>query len=209
MSQTSPVVEVVGVTKRFGSQTVLRNVTFQAGPGETLGITGENGSGKSTLLRIVVGLLRPTAGVVRLRGRLGYCDQEPQVSPGLTVAEHFRYFARAYALSPAQWLPMRDVYGCYGLLVGTVFRRDLDSVFAILVLINIDAGWLQNPLYYAAARNQRLIEALPAHWPSQVSYLGAFTGEPVSGPALRGLAYGCAFLALAVAAYALRLRVKR
>jgi hypothetical protein len=40
------------------------------------------------------------------------------------------------------------VYGAYGLLVGSVLRRELETVFAIVLLINLDAGWLQNPVYY-------------------------------------------------------------
>ena len=48
----------------------LRNIDFQVTAGETFGILGHNGSGKSTLLKCIAGTLRPTAGVVRVRGRL-------------------------------------------------------------------------------------------------------------------------------------------
>lgn len=101
------------------------------------------------------------------------------------------------------------VYGCYGLLVGTLFRRELESIFAILVLINIDAGWLQNPIYYQNARSKWLIEALPAHYPSQIAYLSAFTSEHIGPLAAYGLAYGTAFLLAALALYAKRMRVTR
>jgi ABC-2 type transport system ATP-binding protein len=75
------------IAKAYRSRSVLRGVSFEARRGEILGLVGENGAGKTTLLRIVVGLLRPDAGRVHLVGRLGYCDQEPQVFPDLTVAE--------------------------------------------------------------------------------------------------------------------------
>lgn len=101
------------------------------------------------------------------------------------------------------------VYGCYGLLVGTVFRRELESIFAIVAAINIDPGWLQNPIYYQNAGAKWLIEALPAHFPSQVTYLSAFTSEPVSLMAGRGLAYGTLLLLMALALYARRMEVSR
>lgn len=101
------------------------------------------------------------------------------------------------------------VYGCYGLLVGTLFRRELESIFAILVLVNIDGGWLQNPIYYQNAGSKWLIEALPAHYPSQIAYLSAFTSDQVGPPTAYALAYGAAFLLAAVALYVRRMRVTR
>ena len=100
---------VYNVVKSYRRRAVLRGVSFEAHPGEIVGIVGENGAGKSTLLRILVGLLRPDSGRVHVTGRLGYCDQEPQIFPDLTVAEHFVYFARAYGIAgDRSWLAMRD-----------------------------------------------------------------------------------------------------
>jgi ABC-2 type transport system ATP-binding protein len=97
------------VAKSYRRRTVLRGVSFEAHRGEILGIVGENGAGKTTLLRIIVGLVRPDAGRVHVNGRLGYCDQEPQIFPDLSVAEHFAYFARAYGIAgDTGWLAMRD-----------------------------------------------------------------------------------------------------
>jgi hypothetical protein len=101
------------------------------------------------------------------------------------------------------------VYGCYGLLVGTLFRQELESIFAILVLINIDAGWLQNPIYYQHAASKWLIGALPAHFPSQIVYLSAFTSERIAPLAACSLAYGTVLLLVALALYAARMRVMR
>jgi hypothetical protein len=101
------------------------------------------------------------------------------------------------------------VHGCYGLLVGTLFRGELESIFALLVLINIDAGWLQNPIYYQNARSKWLIEALPAYYPSQIAYLSAFTSDRVGALVAYGLAYGAVFLLAALAVYVVRMRVAR
>lgn len=101
------------------------------------------------------------------------------------------------------------VYGCYGLLVGTLFRRELEAIFAIVILINVDAGWLQNPIYYQNARSKWLIEALPAHYPSQIAFLSACTSEQVGRLVTYGLAYGGVFLLAALVLYSRRMRVTR
>ena len=101
------------------------------------------------------------------------------------------------------------VYGSFGLLVGTLFRRELESIFAIVVLLNIDAGWLQNPVYYQGATSKWLIHALPAHYPSQIAFLAASTDEPLGPLVAKSLAYGTVFLLAAVAVYSARMRVTR
>ena len=76
--------EVQGVTKRFGGFTALDQVSVSVGRGERFGLIGPNGSGKTTLLRAIVGLQKPDAGEVRLFGeanlkkvlpRVGYVPQ--------------------------------------------------------------------------------------------------------------------------------------
>lgn len=100
------------------------------------------------------------------------------------------------------------VYGCYGLLVGALFRQELEGVLFVVLLANLDIGWLQNPIYYAHAQKQFVIRSLPGYLPSQVSMAAAFsehTASAILWPALLGFAYGCALLLLAVLAYARRM----
>jgi branched-chain amino acid transport system ATP-binding protein len=61
--------EVRGLTKRFGGLTAVSNVSFEAAAGEMLGIIGPNGAGKTTLFHLVTGFYRPSGGEVRLDGR--------------------------------------------------------------------------------------------------------------------------------------------
>jgi branched-chain amino acid transport system ATP-binding protein len=63
-----PLLEVSGLTKRFGGLVAVRDIGFSIRPGEILGLIGPNGSGKSTVMRLVMGIERPNAGSVKLAG---------------------------------------------------------------------------------------------------------------------------------------------
>jgi branched-chain amino acid transport system ATP-binding protein len=63
------VLEVSGLTKRFGGFTAVREVGFELAEGEILGLIGPNGSGKSTIFNLIAGALRPNAGSIRFQGR--------------------------------------------------------------------------------------------------------------------------------------------
>lgn len=65
----SPLLELVGVSKRFGGLPAVDNLSVSVRQGEVLGIIGPNGAGKSTVVGLIAGALAPTAGVVRYRGR--------------------------------------------------------------------------------------------------------------------------------------------
>ena len=64
-----PVVEVLGLVNRFGSQLVHEGLDMEIREDEVFGIVGGSGSGKSVLLRTILGLQRPLAGTVRIEGR--------------------------------------------------------------------------------------------------------------------------------------------
>gem|GEM_PF-542121 len=101
------------------------------------------------------------------------------------------------------------VHAAYGLLVGAIFRRDLVGILLVVLLVNLDAGWLQNPLYYAGAQHRVVIRALPAHGPAQVALVAAFGDYPVGHAALLGLGYAVLLLAAAAVVFTLRIRVAR
>ncbi|MDX2938025.1 ATP-binding cassette domain-containing protein [Streptomyces ipomoeae] len=62
-------IELVGLTKRFGEKVAVNNLTFAVRPGIVTGFLGPNGAGKSTTMRMILGLDRPTAGDVRIDGK--------------------------------------------------------------------------------------------------------------------------------------------
>src|SRR5438874_2191608 len=61
-------VQVVGVSRRFGSKEAISDVTFDVEHGEVLGLLGPNGAGKTTTMRVMTGYLRPTTGRVVVGG---------------------------------------------------------------------------------------------------------------------------------------------
>jgi osmoprotectant transport system ATP-binding protein len=85
------------VTKALGGRVALDDVSLTVETGETHVLLGSTGSGKSTILRLILGLLRPDSGEVRVEpaARMGYVVQEGALYPHLTVARNVTLPARA------------------------------------------------------------------------------------------------------------------
>jgi ABC-2 type transport system ATP-binding protein len=102
------VIEVAGLTRRYGDFTAVDDISFSVGPGEVVGLVGPNGAGKTTTLRCLVGIIRPTAGSIRIAGHdlledpisakaaLAFVPDEPHLFAHLTVIEHLRFMGRIY-----------------------------------------------------------------------------------------------------------------
>jgi ABC-2 type transport system ATP-binding protein len=99
-----PLLSASGIEKRYGQKLALADAELFARGGERVAVIGENGAGKSTLLGICAGLIRPDRGQVSVRGRVGYCPQEPGLFDLLTADEHLALFAPAIGLSRQQAL---------------------------------------------------------------------------------------------------------
>lgn len=99
------------------------------------------------------------------------------------------------------------VYGSYGMLIGTIFRGELEGILFIVLLANMDIGWLQNPVFYSAAQNKAFIRSLPSFFPSQVSMVSAFSEHSITRAVSGSIVYGLIFLIVALLIYSLRMRV--
>ncbi len=107
---SEPVVEAIGLTKRFGDFTAASDINFAIRPGEIFGLLGPNGAGKSTTFKMLCGLLTPSDGeghvaghdlrraAADARGRLGYMAQKFSMYGDLSVIQNLNFFAGAYGL---------------------------------------------------------------------------------------------------------------
>ena len=108
------VIDVQGLTKRFGSKTAVDGVSMTLERGEIVGFLGPNGSGKTTTIRMICGLLTPDAGSGRvlnydvltesqkIKREVGYMTQRFTYYEDLTIAENLAFVARLYELRPVE-----------------------------------------------------------------------------------------------------------
>src|SRR5450759_3773965 len=101
-TQTGAALDVAGLTAGYGGPPIVENVSVRANRGAITAIVGPNGAGKSTLLKAIAGVIRPTAGTVRVEGRdvtclaseklvrrgIAYVPQVANVFPQLSVHEN-------------------------------------------------------------------------------------------------------------------------
>jgi ABC-2 type transport system ATP-binding protein len=99
------ILEVEGVTRRFGAVQALAGATFQVEEGEVFGLLGPNGAGKTTLMGVISRLIPPDSGTVRFDGDpsrlIGVVPQELALYDNLTALENLRFFGELYGLSGA------------------------------------------------------------------------------------------------------------
>ena len=102
------VIDVAGVTKRFGAKTVVDSIALQVRRGEIYGFLGPNGSGKTTFIRMLCGLLTPDAGSgtclgydvrtqqMEIKRHVGYMTQKFSYYEDLSIRENLDFIARIY-----------------------------------------------------------------------------------------------------------------
>ncbi len=105
---TETIFEPQGLSRRFGRKQALSNVTLTGTKGRILGLVGANGAGKTTLIKLLLGLLRPSAGTVRVFGkdpiakpeevlaRIGYLSEEREMPGWMRIHELIRYVKAFY-----------------------------------------------------------------------------------------------------------------
>ncbi|HWS34738.1 MAG TPA: ATP-binding cassette domain-containing protein, partial [Actinoplanes sp.] len=107
------IVTTAGLTRRFGKLTAVKPLTLELPAGKVIGLVGPNGSGKSTLIRMLLGLIRPSAGDAavlgepigspqRYLGRVGALVENPAFVPGLSARANLMSLARLRGLPNAR-----------------------------------------------------------------------------------------------------------
>jgi lipooligosaccharide transport system ATP-binding protein len=117
---TQPLFEVVDLSKRYGDNTVVNQLSFSIAPGECLGVIGPNGAGKTTTIRMCLGLSSPDTGrisyfpngnaasrlnmpqdALAIKERLGVVSQFDSLDPDFSCAENLLVFGRYFGLKDA------------------------------------------------------------------------------------------------------------
>ena len=115
-------IDVRGVTKRYGDKVALDDVTFSVQPGLVTGFVGPNGAGKSTLMRLVIGLDAPSSGAVTVNGRayrdhaaplheVGAMLDARAIHPGRSAASHLLAMAQTHGIARARVDDVIDTVG--------------------------------------------------------------------------------------------------
>ncbi len=116
-------VELTRVTKRYGTIQAVRDVSFDLPAGETIALVGHNGAGKTTLLKLMLGLVHPTEGSIRVleenpahgefeaRRRLGYLPESVAFNAALTGREVLSFYARLKGEQVRKALSLLDRVG--------------------------------------------------------------------------------------------------
>ena len=116
-------VKILNVVKRFGQVEAVRDVSFDLPEGETVALVGHNGAGKTTLMKLMLGLIRPTSGSIRVLGedpaagefaarrRLGYLPENVSFNAALTGRETLAFYARLKREGRGTVSPLLDRVG--------------------------------------------------------------------------------------------------
>lgn len=119
----SEIAEVRSVAKSYGSIDAVRDVSFWLGRGETVALVGHNGAGKTTLMKMMLGLLRPTSGEIRVLGddpaagefaarrHVGFLPENVSFNAALTGREILSFYARLKNWPVATALKLLDRVG--------------------------------------------------------------------------------------------------
>lgn len=114
MNTLSPLIESRELVKKYGEKIAVDGVSFEVAAGEIFGFLGPNGAGKTTTIKMIVGLLKPTSGSVRVAGfdvqsepllakaSCGYVPDESNLYPKLSGRELLRFVGSLYRLPPEQ-----------------------------------------------------------------------------------------------------------
>ncbi|GCE48657.1 ABC-2 type transport system ATP-binding protein [Thermosporothrix hazakensis] len=147
-TQRDSIVEAIGLSRRFGKCYAVKEASFVVHAGEVFGFLGEQGAGKTTLLGLLLGLLWPTAGMVRIFGEA--------VTPGHTAP--LRHVGSTIGM-PSLLSPfsVRDHFLLLAHLYPDIAQTRIDE---LLELVGLQQDAHQKVRYLSAAQKQRLLFGL-------------------------------------------------
>jgi Cu-processing system ATP-binding protein len=171
----SAIVEIAGVTKRYGDVTAVEDVTLQLEPGEVVALVGHNGAGKTTLMKLVLGLIAPTRGSIRVFG------VDPATAAGAAARRALGFLPENVAFHGA--MTGRELMDFYARLKGAPRGRNAE----LLARVGLESVAGRRVATYSKGMRQRLGLAQALIGPPKLMLLD----EPTSGldPASRADVY--------------------
>lgn len=165
-TKANPLIEIVGVHKRYGQRRVLRGIDLAVPAGRSVALLGNNGAGKTTLMRLIAGLAKADKGEIRLGGAalknagnelrryIGLVSHTPFVYENLTGLENLNFFADLYDLVDVEsrveslltavdlWTRRHDLVRTYsrGMLQRLAIARSVLHDPPVLLLDEPDTG---------------------------------------------------------------------
>jgi phospholipid/cholesterol/gamma-HCH transport system ATP-binding protein len=145
-------IRITDLRKSFGSQTVLNRVNLQVAPGETLVVLGRSGTGKSVLLRLLIGLLRPDSGSIRMLGQeITGLSEDPLNEVRKKVGFVFQYAALYDSLTVAENVEFPLKYH-----TGMTARQRRESAIDILSRVGMDNAAAKMPTEISGGMKKRV-----------------------------------------------------
>ncbi|HNK69856.1 MAG TPA: ATP-binding cassette domain-containing protein, partial [Flavobacteriales bacterium] len=121
-------IRIENLTKRYGPQVAVDDISFRVGAGEVLGFLGPNGAGKSTTMKMICGLIAPNAGSIAVggkevaeepdavRGMIGYLPESNPLYDDMPVLDLLKFAARIQKVPEDKVLPrIREMVNACGL----------------------------------------------------------------------------------------------
>ncbi len=126
------VLEVSGLSKKYGARSAVDGISFKLDPGEVVGFLGPNGAGKTTTMRMIAGLISPSSGSVSVLGQkvpgnalrqMGAMIEEPSFYPYLSGKDNLRYAAKMHGAIPEKRITeVLELTGLVGRASDRVFK---------------------------------------------------------------------------------------
>ncbi len=177
---STPLIEASKLTKQFGSVQALNCLTFRVMPGEIYGLLGPNGAGKTTTIKVLIGLLEPTSGGVKVGGyspiknpievksRIGYVAEKPILYESLSSRDFLEFVASIRKLDQnaashivTQLVDAFDMTKYFDVPIATLSMGMMQKVALIASLIHQPPVLLlDEPLSGLDAKSSRIVKDL-------------------------------------------------
>ncbi len=174
------IISINGLKKYFGEVKAVNGLSFDVNPGEIFGLLGPNGAGKTTTIKLILGLLEPNEGEIKVFGlnpeqheveikrRIGYVSEEPLIFKSLTPKELFNFIASIRELDEErstklvkEYLESLEATEYYDQLIATLSHGNKQKIQIIAAILHDpDLLILDEPIAGLDAKSVRVFKSI-------------------------------------------------